>query len=69
MLAALELLLMPALVLFATRYVVAMPPVWAKVAVIAAACPTGVNAYMIVAARCSAPARRSPLTSSPSPPG
>jgi malonate transporter len=46
-LAALKLLLMPALVLLATRYVVPVPPVWAKVAVIAAACPTGVNAYIV----------------------
>ena len=48
-LAALKLLLMPALVLVAARYVVPMPPVWAKVAVIAAACPTGVNAYVVAA--------------------
>jgi hypothetical protein len=48
-LAALKLLVMPALVLLATRYVVPMPPVWAKVAVIAAACPTGVNAYVVAA--------------------
>jgi hypothetical protein len=26
-----------------------MPPVWAKVAVVAAACPTGVNAYVVAA--------------------
>lgn len=48
-LAALKLLLMPALVLLAARYVVPVPPVWAKVAVIAAACPTGVNAYVVAA--------------------
>jgi malonate transporter len=48
-LAALKLLLMPALVLLATRYVVPVPPVWAKVAVIAAACPTGVNAFVVAA--------------------
>lgn len=48
-LAALKLLLMPALVLVAARYLVPMPPVWAKVAVIAAACPTGVNAYVVAA--------------------
>jgi predicted permease len=48
-LAALKLLLMPALVLLAARYVVPVPPVWAKVAVIAAACPTGVNAFVVAA--------------------
>lgn len=48
-LAALKLLLMPALVLVATHYLVPMPPVWAKVAVVAAACPTGVNAYIVAA--------------------
>jgi hypothetical protein len=48
-LAALKLLLMPALVLVAARYLIPMPPVWAKVAVIAAACPTGVNAYVVAA--------------------
>lgn len=48
-LSALKLLLMPALVLVAARYLVPMPPVWAKVAVIAAACPTGVNAYVVAA--------------------
>jgi malonate transporter len=48
-LAALKLLLMPALVLLAARYVVPVPAVWAKVAVIAAACPTGVNAFVVAA--------------------
>jgi predicted permease len=48
-LAALKLLVMPALVLLLARYVVPMPPVWAKVAVVAAACPTGVNAYVVAA--------------------
>jgi malonate transporter and related proteins len=43
----LKLLLMPLLVLLLVRYVVALPPVWAKVAVLAAACPTGVNAYLV----------------------
>ena len=46
-LAALKLLLMPALIFLAVRYVVPMPAVWAKAAVIAAACPTGVNAYVV----------------------
>jgi malonate transporter len=48
-LAFLKLMLMPALVWLATRYVFPMPAVWAKVAVIAAACPTGVNAYVVAA--------------------
>jgi malonate transporter len=48
-LAALKLLLMPALVLVTARYLVPMPPVWIKVAVVAAACPTGVNAYIVAA--------------------
>jgi predicted permease len=45
-LAALKLLLMPALVLLAAGFM-GLPPVWAKVAVIAAACPTGVNSYLV----------------------
>lgn len=44
-----KLLVMPALVLLLVFYVVPMPPVWAKVSVIAAACPTGINAYLIAA--------------------
>jgi len=48
-LAVLKLLLMPALVFLATRYLVPLPPVWAKVAVVAAASPTGVNAYVVAA--------------------
>jgi hypothetical protein len=46
-LSVLKLVAMPALVLVLARYVVAMPPVWAKVAVIAAACPSGVNVYLV----------------------
>jgi predicted permease len=46
-LAVLKLLLMPALVLVTARYLIPLPPVWTKVAVIAAACPTGVNAYVV----------------------
>ena len=38
---------MPGVVFLLVRYVVPMPAVWAKVAVVAAACPTGVNAYLI----------------------
>ncbi len=48
-LSAVKLMIMPALVFVMARYVVAMPPVWAKVAVVAAACPTGVNAYLVAA--------------------
>jgi malonate transporter and related proteins len=46
-LSALKLLVMPGLVFLLVRYVVPMPPVWAKVAVLSAACPTGVNAYLV----------------------
>ena len=49
LLSALKLLVMPAMVLLVARYVVPMPPVWAKVAVVAAACPTGINAYVVAA--------------------
>jgi predicted permease len=45
-LAALKLILMPALVLGFTR-LVAMPALWADVAVLAAALPTGVNSYVV----------------------
>ncbi|MCB1489867.1 MAG: AEC family transporter [Bauldia sp.] len=48
-LSILKLVVMPGVVLLVTRHVVPMPPVWTKVAVIAAACPTGVNAYLIAA--------------------
>ena len=46
-LSTLKLLVMPALAFLLARYVVPMPPVWAKVMVLAAACPTGVNAYLV----------------------
>ncbi len=46
-LSGLKLIVMPALVLVVTRYVFPLPPVWMKVAVIAAACPTGVNAFLV----------------------
>ena len=49
MLSALKLLVMPGLVLVLALYVVPMPPVWMKTAVIAAACPTGVNVYLVAA--------------------
>lgn len=48
-LSLLKLVLMPALVFLLARYVVPVPPLWAKVMVIAAACPTGVNAYVVSA--------------------
>jgi malonate transporter len=44
---ALKLVAMPLLVLATTRWVFPLPPVWAKAMVIAAACPTGVNTYLI----------------------
>lgn len=44
--AALSLFAMPAMVLFVGTQVLSLPPLWLKVAVIAAACPTGVNAYL-----------------------
>ena len=46
-LAALKLLVQPALVLLLTRYAFALPPIWVKAAVLAAACPTGVNAFLV----------------------
>lgn len=46
-LTALKLLVMPALVLLAVVYVVPLPPVWASVAVVVAACPSGSNVYVV----------------------
>jgi len=46
-LSAVKLFVLPALVLMLGRYATGLPPVWVKTAVIAAACPTGVNAYLI----------------------
>jgi malonate transporter and related proteins len=43
---ALKLLLHPLLVLVLARYVFPMPPVWAGVAVLFAAAPSGINAYL-----------------------
>jgi predicted permease len=48
-LAVLKLLVMPGLVLLAVRYMVPLPPAWGNAAVLAAACPTGVNAYVVAA--------------------
>jgi malonate transporter and related proteins len=46
-LSALKLLVQPALVYILAFHVFPMPPVWAAVAVIFAACPSGVNAYLL----------------------
>ena len=43
---ALKMLLMPLVVWFAVRHVVDIPPLWAKVAVLFAAMPTGANAFL-----------------------
>ena len=49
LLSLLKLVVMPALVFILAYYVVPMPALWMKVVVIAAACPTGVNAYLLAA--------------------
>jgi len=49
-LAALKLLVMPAIALIVVVFVVPLPPLWAKVAVIVAACPSGSNVYVVAAA-------------------
>lgn len=46
-LALMKLSLMPALVLVAALYLFPLPPLWVKVMVLTAACPTGVNAFLI----------------------
>jgi malonate transporter and related proteins len=46
-LSALKLLVQPALVYGLAFHVFPMPPVWAAVAVLLAACPSGVNAYLL----------------------
>lgn len=46
-LAALSLLVMPAVVFVLATTVFALPLLWFKVAMLAASCPTGVNAYLI----------------------
>jgi predicted permease len=46
-LGVLKLAVMPALVFVSTRWIFPLPPAWAKAMVLAAACPTGVNAYLI----------------------
>lgn len=42
----LKMLLMPVLVFLMVRHVVAVPPLWAQVAVLFAAMPTGANAFL-----------------------
>lgn len=43
----LKLLILPLVVLLLARYVILLSPLWAKVAVLTAASPTGINAYLI----------------------
>ena len=43
---ALKMVLMPILVFLMLRYVVSVPPLWAQVAVLFAAMPTGANAFL-----------------------
>lgn len=45
--AVLKLCVQPAIVFLLAFHVLAMPPVWAAVAVIFAACPSGVNGYLL----------------------
>ncbi|MEE9314488.1 MAG: AEC family transporter, partial [Rhizobiaceae bacterium] len=45
-LAAISLMVMPAVVYFVGSYVLPLPPLWLKIAVLLAACPTGINAYL-----------------------
>lgn len=45
-LAALSLIIMPIVVYFLSSYIFVLPPLWVKVAVLGAALPTGVNAYL-----------------------
>ena len=45
--AAIKLVAMPAVVFLLVLTVIPLPTVWAKAIVIAAACPTGVNAYLV----------------------
>lgn len=46
-LSALKLIAMPAIALFVVLYVVPLPEIWAKVAVIVAACPSGNNVFVV----------------------
>lgn len=47
MIATLKLVVQPALVYVLAVHVLPMPPIWAAVAVLFAACPCGVNAYLL----------------------
>lgn len=42
-----KLIVMPAIVFVVVAYLIPLPAVWAKAIVLAAACPTGVNAYLV----------------------
>ncbi|MEP1205817.1 MAG: AEC family transporter [Rhizobiaceae bacterium] len=46
-LAAMRLLLMPAVVYVVATVIIPLPPLWFKVALLGASCPTGINAYLI----------------------
>ena len=46
-LTAVKLFVMPAIALFVVVFVLPLPPLWAKVAVIVAACPSGSNVYVV----------------------
>jgi hypothetical protein len=43
----LKLIAMPAIALLVVLFVVPLPPIWAKVVVIVAACPSGSNVYVV----------------------
>ena len=47
--AGLKLIVMPAIIFAVLATVVHLPPVWARALVITAACPTGVNAWLVAA--------------------
>ena len=62
----LKMILMPVLVFLAVRYVVPLPPLWAKLAVLFAAMPTGANAFTSPSAtRNRSPPSPEPLPSAP----
>ena len=46
-LSVVKLIIHPAIVLILTVFVFDVPPIWAKAATLAAACPTGINAYLV----------------------
>jgi malonate transporter and related proteins len=47
LMAALKLIIQPLIVYILAFHILPMPPLWAAVAVLFAACPTGVNAYLL----------------------